>query len=68
MKVGAAFRLCFSISRNTTRFHIEETHVACSKAHRLHASDTPLKNARVVNIRVSAARANYVVLSMLHGV
>ena len=37
------------------RFHVRESLVACSKAHKLHASDTPLKNASVVGTRVSAS-------------
>ena len=49
----------FSFGKNSrrkrpTRFHVGEGPVACRKAHRLHASQTPLKHARVVGTRVSA--------------
>ena len=49
-----------SCRKRPTRFHVEESLVACSRA------DTPLKNARVVGTRVSTQRSlrgiNYVVL------
>ena len=37
-----------------TRFHVEESLVACRKAQRLHASGTPLQNDGVVVARVEA--------------
>ena len=37
-----------------TRLPVEESLVACSKGHRLDASDTPLKNASIVVTHVSA--------------
>ena len=43
-----------SRSERPTRFHVEESFVARSKAHRLHVSETPLKNASVVGTHVSA--------------
>ena len=58
-KVGVALKKClaygnFSSSRRRTWLHVEESLVACSKAHRLLASDTPLKNASGFRTRASA--------------
>ena len=48
---ATCLRYCYTLGKNSrrerpTRFHVGENLVANSKAHRLHASDTPLKNCQ----------------------